>query len=599
MKGSLVLYKEQPAIVISAGERIEIELAGGKTQKVRHKDVLPLHPGPIKALGELTSCEGDLQTAWEMLAGETTDLSELAELAFNEFTPTTAWAAWESVADGLYFEGKPEEIRARTESEVAAERARREAREQERESWEEFKQRIEAGSIAPGDKHYLEEVEALAIGQSKSSRLLKELASAETAENGHALLLRVGHWDVSNNPYPAREGINMEVAKAELPPLPEEERLDLTHLASFAIDDEGSTDPDDALSLDGDTLWVHVADVAALVRPDFATDLEARSRASNLYLPEQIVHMLPESATAQLGLGLNEVSPALSFRISLSENAQAKEVEVHRSLVRVQRLTYEEAETRLTQSPFDELANLADRSFERRKQNGAVEISLPEVRVQVEDGEVTITPLPAHKSRSLVMEAMLIAGEAVAKYAAENEIPLPFSTQEPPAMEERPSDTAGMFALRRSLRRSQLRSVPSSNSGLGLEAYVQATSPLRRYLDLVVHQQVRAHLSDEPMIPAQDLLERVGAAEALASELRRAERNSRQHWTLVHLQQKQEWRGKGIVVGRRRQQVITLLPEIGMEARIYANEDLDLNSEVEVALDSVDLPNLLAHFKIL
>ena len=101
------------------------------------------------------------------------------------------------------------------------------------------------------------------------------------------------------------------------------------------------------------------------------------------------------------------------------------------------------------------------------------------------------------------------------------------------------------------------------------------------------------------MIPAQDLLERVGAAEALASELRRAERNSRQHWSLVYLQQKLEWRGKGVVVGRRRQQVITLLPEIGMEAQIYANEDLDLNSEVEVAMNSVDLPNLLAHFKIL
>lgn len=599
MKDSLVLYKEQPAIVVNAGDRLEIGLAGGKTQKVRQKDVLLLHPGPTKTLGELIPCEGDLKTAWEMLTGETINLSEFAELAFNEFTPATAWAAWEAVADGLYFVGTPDKIRARTEQEVGTERARREGKERERNSWEEFKQRIEAGSIVTGDERYLQEVEALATGQSKSSRLLKELTRGETPEKAHSLLLQIGHWDVSRNPYPAREGISLIAATAELPGLPEEDRLDLTDLAAFAIDDEGSTDPDDALSLDGNTLWVHVADVAALVSPDSAADLEARSRASNLYLPEQVIHMLPESATRQLGLGLHDVSPALSFKISLTEDLQIEGVEVQRSLARVQRLTYEEAENRLSQSPFAELLNLSEKLADRRRRNGAVEINLPEVKVRVDQGEVTITPLPTHKSRGLVMESMLLAGEAVARYATENEIPLPFSTQEPTATDERPGDTAGMFALRRTLKRSQLRSIPSPHGGLGIDAYVQATSPLRRYLDLVVHQQLRAHLNNGSLIPSQALLERVGAAEALTSELRRAERNSRQHWTLVYLQSQKEWRGKGIVVGQRRQQVITLLPEIGFEAHIYSNENLDLNSEVEVAFESADLPNLIGHFRIL
>lgn len=63
-----------------------------------------------------------------------------------------------------------------------------------------------------------------------------------------------------------------------LPVLPDEPRLDLTGLPAYAIDDEGNLDPDDAISLDGNRLWVHVADAAALVWSDSPADVEARGR---------------------------------------------------------------------------------------------------------------------------------------------------------------------------------------------------------------------------------------------------------------------------------------------------------------------------------
>ena len=90
--------------------------------------------------------------------------------------------------------------------------------------------------------------------------------------------------------------------------------MDLTHLPAFAIDNAWTTDPDDALSLEGpNRLWVHVADVAALVLPDSPADLEARNRAASLYLPEMTVPMLPAEASERLALGIGDVSPALSF----------------------------------------------------------------------------------------------------------------------------------------------------------------------------------------------------------------------------------------------------------------------------------------------
>jgi exoribonuclease-2 len=134
------------------------------------------------------------------------------------------------------------------------------------------------------------------------------------------MLVKVGYWPPSTTPIPARFGAATTDPDLPVPALPDEERLDLTHLPAFAIDDEGNQDPDDAVSIDGDRIWVHVADVAALVRPDSELDREARARGANLYLPEGIVNMLPAAVTEQLGLGLQPVSPALSFGFRVADD---------------------------------------------------------------------------------------------------------------------------------------------------------------------------------------------------------------------------------------------------------------------------------------
>ena len=115
---SLVLYKNRPARVLQTGERLEIEVEGGKPLKVRAKDITLLHPGPIASLGDLQPQEGDIETAWELLAGSTTNLAELTELAYGDYTPAAAWDAWQLVSDGLYFRGTPDAIEARTEDDV-------------------------------------------------------------------------------------------------------------------------------------------------------------------------------------------------------------------------------------------------------------------------------------------------------------------------------------------------------------------------------------------------------------------------------------------------------------------------------------------------
>jgi exoribonuclease-2 len=213
---------------------------------------------------------------------------------------------------------------------------------------------------------------------------------------------------------------------------------------------------------------------------------------------------------------------------------------------------------------------------------------------------VVIRPLPALRSRELVTEAMLMAGEAVAHYGLARGIALPFTTQEPPLSDERPDagDLAGMFAKRRTFRPSEYSTMPGPHAGLGLGVYIQATSPLRRYLDLVVHQQLRAHLLGEAPLDSAALMERVGATAAVSGSVRQAERLARRHWTLVYLQQHPNWRGEGVLVERRGSQGTALIAELDLDARLHLRGDPPLNSSLPLALRDVDLAELRAHFQI-
>lgn len=595
---SLVLYKVRPARVVGVGEKIEIELDGGH-KRVRPKDIELLHPGPLHRLADLTPQQGEPQAAWELLEGSETTLRELAELAFDAFTPATAWAAWQLVAEGLSFSGTPSQIQARPREAVERDRAEREAKAAEERDWHAFLERMAAASPAPEDAERLGEIERLALGRAEHSRTLAALGHQQTPENAHRALIEVGHWARDHNPYPARCGVSLADPDLPVPALAEEARLDLTHLTAYAIDDEGNQDPDDAISIDGDRLWVHVADVAALVPSESATELEARARGSNLYLPEGIVNMLPGVVTERLGLGLQPISPALSFGMRCDERGEIHAVEVHRTWVRVERLSYDWVEARLDEAPFVALGELIAPFRARRHDQGATSLDLPEVSIKVEQGRVMIRPLPRLASRALVTDAMLMAGVAAGRFCLERGIPIPYATQALPDDLGAATDLAAMYARRRRFKPTRLLDVPEPHAGLGLPIYTRATSPLRRYSDLLVHQQIRAELTGTGGIAAEEVKTRVAQAELAAGLVRKGERLSNQHWKHVFLRDNASWRGEAVVVECEERKSTVLIPELALEARVRVRDTPALNERVRITVTEVDVPLLSAGFRVL
>ena len=596
--GSLVLYKIHPAIVSSVADKIEIQLAGGKSKRVRDKDVMLLHPGPLNSLGALNAGEGAIEEAWELLEGEEVALADLAELLYGEFSPAAAWGAWQILQDGLHFDGRPEQIRRRSEQEVRAEREARASRAHAEREWTEFLERVDAARLEDDDRKRLAEVERVALGSSEHSRILSSFELPETPESAHRFLVRCGYWDEHENPWPLRAGARLEVPEIGVPDLPDEPRRDLTHLEAWAIDDAGNQDPDDAISVDGDRLWVHVADVAALVRPGGHMDLAARERGANLYLPERIHTMLPAPVTHRLGLGLAEQSPALSFGFAF-DGEKVVDIEVVPSWVRVSRASYDEIDARMHEQPFIDIGRITDAYRRRRLARGAARIDLPEVSVRVIGGEVVIRPLPKLASRDMVTDAMLMAGEAAARFAEANAVAIPYAMQPVPDEIRQPQGMAEMYAYRRLFKPSRTSLEPASHFGLGLDVYARATSPLRRYADLIVHQQLRAFVLDKAPLSSEQVLERSALLDAASATIRRAERLSNLHWKLVHLNRNPGWQGEAVAVAVEERKTALIVPELALETRIRSSPGHVAGQTLRLGLREVDVPAQSVYFRVL
>jgi exoribonuclease-2 len=625
-KGALVYYKSKAAIVDSISEngdkddKVEISILKA-TKRVRDKDIKLLHPGPISDIStldiELPEPPETLSETLELLEDEAVSLSELSDLLYGEFSPQSAWSSWMLVMDGLYFElladenakdGGEDLIKARPLEFIAADKEKRELRLQQQKAWDTLIKRISDGRIEEADYPQLVDVEQLACGERENSRILKAVGIHETKEAAHALLIKLGYWRPEYNPWPRRMGVTMSDPEIAIPEAVETSRRDLQHLQAWAIDDVGNQDPDDAISLEGNRLWVHIADVSSLVTPDSELDIEARSRGTNVYLPDQTIHMLPPGITEQLGLGLQQQSNALSIGFLIGENGEIEDIELCFSLLQVTRTTYDDADKELD-STFVELKSVTDRFHQRRINNNAAMLDLPEVNISVDNGEISIRPYGRGGSRKIVTEAMLAAGEAVALFAQQNNIPIPYAYQPEPEEIQHPQKMSEHYAYRRCFKASRHTTEPAAHFGLGLPIYTRVTSPIRRYLDLIVHQQLRAFLTQSlqlPLLGHEELVERIGLADEASFAARKAERNSNQHWTMLYLNQYKKkqgndegnWQGEAVVVMQDVRKTTVILPDLALEPKLQRQDNTELDQSLMVQVQSVNIPELQVFFRV-
>ncbi|MBQ7159412.1 MAG: RNB domain-containing ribonuclease [Treponema sp.] len=628
-KNSVVLYKNSPALVteLADGDKFVITWCAkaatdtGKkavyaTQKVREKDVIVLSEDAAtsldavlsfadSALADESAVRNQIAETHELLlsddetASQPVAFSELASLIRGDLKADEVWGVYAAIKASLAFEEKNTDgallFVPRSSDEVAALQAKQNEKDHAEEYRAAFIQRLKDGKLnLPEDAKFMGDVEAFALGRTDKSRTLHEAHVKETPERAHKLLLDTGVWSITRNPYPLRWGLSMKSATEGLASPPDEERVEVPGV-SYAIDSKWSHDPDDAIAWDGKYLWVHIADPASTVLPDSSIDKAARGRGATLYIPEGASRMLCEDSLEDYALGLTPKSRALSFRIQFDENGDIADCAVLRTIVTVERLTYEKADELKDSPELSPLFAIAARNAERREKAGAVQISMPEVHITVEPEtkKVSIEPRTETLSAEVVREAMILAGEGAARFAFKNGIPFPFVSQEAPDIpKDIPDGLAGQYRLRKCMRRRNVSVTPSQHAGMGLGMYSQVTSPLRRYGDLIAHEQLRAFLCNRPLIDKETMLMRMSEGDAAAIAARKAERSSNTHWTLVYLLQNPDWTGEAVCVEKQAKQSMFCIPSLGMETMIAGVPDVELNGTITVKAEKIDLPML-------
>ncbi|MCL1836110.1 MAG: ribonuclease catalytic domain-containing protein [Treponema sp.] len=614
---ALALFKNKLALVKeTTADRIVIALPDGGKIKVREKDIDIIHPGPVHGFSGIErpltaepgafAPDGAIREVWELLAGQgPISLREVADLAFGEYSPASAWAACRLLLDGLYFTGTVAAIQCRPPDQVEADEKKREEKRRAAEERELFLKRLKSRRPdLPDDRRFIQDVEALACGKSEKSRTMKEIGLGETPEDAHALLVESGFWAADANPHPARCGVSMSQPKNIPEPAPQEDRRSLGGLAAFAIDNPWSHDPDDAVSLeirDGrQILYVHVADPASSIGSGSPCEREARDRGATLYVPEGAIRMLAEESLPLFALGLAESSPALTFKMTMDSNGEIAETEIFPSTVNVTRLTYGAADKLMAEADgkaLRDLYALAERNMERRAAAGAVSIDIPEIYIGLKDGQVVIEPLEQFRSADMVRECMLLAGEGAAMWAIQRNLPFPYIAQEAGDMPgEILPGIAGAYQLRRCMRPRILSVKPGRHWGLGMDAYTQVTSPLRRYTDLLAHIQIRASLRGGAPLSADEVMARIGAGEAAAAATTHAERASRSHWKMVYLSGKKDSVWDAVAMEKKGSRWAAVIPDLALETLVPLRKDPAPNDSLRLILKSASIPRLEANF---
>ena len=350
----------------------------------------------------------------------------------------------------------------------------------------------------------------------------------------------MAEFDLPGKYSAAEEAEAVNTIPAEIP------RTDCRKLFVLTIDPFDAKDFDDALSItpNDDGTWevgIHIADVAAYIRPKDYFDKAAARRSFSCYLPGRTLPMLPAGLTAKISMQQGQDSLAHSVFLTVDKDGKVLSGKrLHTTVKVAKRLDYDEVQRFLDHNEinpqWDEkipetlriLAQVVGKMREfREKTEEFIELPLPEVRVICDEKQNIVTGIEkrfSRQSEQLVEECMLAANQFVGRELPQKSVSGIYRVHPEPEPEKimeftdllqeafhlAPGDISNrtncrnfidslpddetrpliLGMLLRSLPRASYSTRGDLHFALGKTFYAHFTSPIRRYTDLTVHQQL-------------------------------------------------------------------------------------------------------------
>lgn len=613
-----------------------------RQQLVWETDIAVLDSGLAAWLGdaERLAAETDLEEAWKLVQGEVPglSLSDLAELVWAppiESIHLGAMLLCLFTASLSYFRPDGETLAPLTDEEVTKQI---EKRDQQQQSFDEEAAFLawlggtsDVTEMTPRQTGWLETMRQYAFEGDSSTAAkaakgwLRQIQQTQDPQRlAFDLLVRRGELD-QDEFFTLRklgipkvftpETLNEAEELAEATLTPSDSRRDLTDREVFTIDEASTVDIDDGLSVtrneNGYEIGVHITDAAALIPTTGLVEDAARERMTSLYLPEATLHMLPGELSESAGSLVPEgLRPAISLLAQVSDAFELQSWELCRSLVRsVGRLSYEEADTALVDvtAPYGEqlrvLSNVAGPLHQARITAGALEMDRPELKVRV-DGQknvfVSVTPVPT-PARRLVAEFMVLMNNLIGAYLLEQDVPAIYRSQDPVDMEDIPDtsvDAVRQYHMLRRIRPARLSTTSGAHALIGVDPYVQATSPLRRYTDLVNQRQLASALDDNATAySVEEVKDVLFRADAMLRDLGRAENERQRYWIHKLLLELIGEEFSAVVLDVRDRSYVVELETYLIRSNVYLRPGTTPGETVQLVLQDVDVWRQQAHFR--
>ncbi|MBT5795239.1 MAG: RNB domain-containing ribonuclease [Deltaproteobacteria bacterium] len=382
---------------------------------------------------------------------------------------------------------------------------------------------------------------ALGIGEKNALKRWLERAGSPVSTSRLTLLRASVREHFSNEIY-------QEVERVRNIPLEKQEMLS-PEVPTFTVDAKKTRDYDDAFSVmewssGGLVIAVHITDLSDFVYPQDALFKEAEARISSVYSLEESIPMIPDELSSDtFSLKAGEDRKVLSFMFQLSANGTWNLLEVVPRVIRVQKnLSYEEADHLIEEKrDFWGLLNkFCQRSLEQRLENGALNLSRKEFDFNISDPkDIKITALNRNSAANRIIEELAISVNCeTGRIFQEADFPGIYRTQSSYEIIKEVAEGTKLSMENIRIEPARLSTIPGKHAGLGCNVYMQATSPIRRFVDLVTQQNLKLLINQhEPVFSEEDMMRWSEEISLRQRKYSRAEREIIKFWKLKYLQQ--------------------------------------------------------------
>ncbi|HPN40550.1 MAG TPA: RNB domain-containing ribonuclease [Candidatus Cloacimonadota bacterium] len=369
----------------------------------------------------------------------------------------------------------------------------------------------------------------------------------------------------------------------------------------ICVDDPDSRDYDDAFSVvktaTGYRIGVHITDVAASLVPGSDLFKDVLERVSSLYLPAETVNMLPDClAEDLLSLRAGELRAVLSLYCDVDQDSGLRDWTFLRETIRVGRnISYAELDARLSRGEYQMVKAFCDALRSERGATSQLSGNDLLYNLRVSGSRVRFKKIDfSSPARVMIEELMVLYNRLMAAKASDSDIPflyrnissyednVPNDDEDAPDQAVIPSQTGSQ---------AYISTRPMFHPGIGAKAYLHASSPIRRVVDLINQYQFHAWLEGRPACFTQEGLDRLVPAIGKRLLLQReVVRQSERYWLLRYL--KQEWLHRPLdavfIKTSRRGCVFELLP---WGKRIVVDCDITppVSYELKLLITTVDL----------